>query len=158
MNHVDMLSKELGKQGWSQHSFSEHMGWHKEKMNRWKLGRQSPWISQMEDCWQALGFTLLPARLPSITPRLSSGGNDRPLRTISSSHKLVTMLFIEMDDRRLMRQEVLEIAGLAHDTFRVWARDPRGGRTSSVEACWNVMGMSMIPFPISTLGAIHAAA
>lgn len=158
MNHVQVLSSEILRQGWSQQAFSVHMGWQKEKINRWKIGEQTPWTSQLEDCWQALGFTLLPTRMPSISPRLVVGKNDKPSCTIHGTHKLVAMLFLEMEQRRLVRRHVLDEAGLESETFKRWSKDPRGGRAASLEACWNVMGMSMIPFPISTLGAIHAAA
>ena len=158
MDHVKLLSMELKRAGWGQEAFSIHMGWHRNKLYNWNKQVHRPYVSQMEDCWQKLGYTLLPARMPSIAPRLVNGKSTHNPPYASDTHKIVAMLLMEIDQRNLSRRGVAEAAGYEHDSLLRWSKDPRGGHMDSVEACWNVMGMSLLPFPISTLGAIHAAA
>jgi hypothetical protein len=155
---VKALVAEMRKQGWTQKAFSTHLGFHPVKIDRWVEGSQLPRVSQMEAAWRELGYTLLPVRLPSLSPRLVSGKTKEVNRVIlSQAHPIIFSLLSEIEQRKLIHTDVLEAAGLAHDTFRSWAKNPHLGRIADVEACFNVMGLSLLPFPVATLGLLNAA-
>ena len=155
---IKALTAEMRKQGWTQKGFSTHLGFHPVKIDRWVEGSQLPRVHQMEAAWRELGFTLLPVRLPSLTPRMVSGKTKEVYRVLpSKAHPLVFTLLAEIEQRQLIHTDVLEAAGLAHDSFRSWANSPHLGRIADLEACFNVMGLSLLPFPIATLGLLNAA-
>ena len=159
MNHIELLSRRLREQGWSKRGLSLHMGWHADKIHRWSTGEHNAWVADVERCWQEIGHTLLPVRVPYIKPRLTVGDNPKKFQAkYQDTHKIIHMLFSEIEERRLVKKAVFDAAGVPDRECRRWAKQPQGGGIECVEACFNVMGMSLLPFPISTLGAIHAAA
>ena len=67
------------------------------------------------------------------------------------------MLLTEIEQRRLIHTDVLDQVGLSRDTFQTWAKNSHLGRIDDLESCFNVMGLSLIPIPVFTLGIINAA-
>lgn len=155
---VKALVSEMRKQGWTQKGFSAHLGFHPVKIDRWVEGTQLPRIHQMDAAWRELGHALMPVRLPGLKPRLVSGNTKPVCRVLPSiAHPIVFMLILEIEQRKLIHTDVLAAAGLAHDSLRSWANNPHLGRVGDIEACFNVMGLSLIPIPVTTLGIINAA-
>ena len=145
-----MLLAELKRRKISWNRFSEQMGWPSYTLSRWKsLGpatSETPWVDEMEACWNRLGFTLVPdsqlLKLGSVRKRLKLG-----------VHPVVCILFTIAENRGITRKMLGDAADIHRNTVVNMAVGKSRGKVPVVEACYGVLGMPLRPVPLQDAGA-----
>jgi hypothetical protein len=163
MKHLDLLSAELKRRGMTKRHLSREMGWHEDTIARWGEhgpGKTSkPWIDDLDRCWNYLGMQLVPVR----TADLKSWRLDEPLqprvnKPSRNCHRIIDALFEEMEARNFPRRVIADKAGVGVNTLGRMATGKSRGKPEILEACFNVMGLSLVPVHMATLAALKAAA
>lgn len=124
--------------------FSLEMGWRPDVLSRWKWTTQNartPWIDEMESCWNRLGFTLIPEG------RWLEMGRSKS-RLASGIHPVVCVLFAALEERSLSRETLANATGIHLNTITNMASGKSRGKTWMVEACFGVLGMPLRPRPL----------
>jgi lambda repressor-like predicted transcriptional regulator len=140
----DLLFAELKRRRIYWKHFSSEMGWRPYVLSRWKASdrnARTPWIDEMEACWNRLGFTLVPERRWLKTGRSKS-------RVSAGIHPVVCVLLAALEERGLSREALASAAGLHRNTIGNMAAGKSRGKAWMVEVCFGVLGMPLRPRPL----------
>ena len=148
MNHLELLLSEMQRQGITKRDMARAMNWHEDTLIRWDrttARTNRAWLDDLALCWLHLGYELVPVRMPGMKSRIPNGSsfatNKKPYRC----HPIVRVMFEELEARGIRREDLASAVGIHPNTLDNMEAGRSRGKPDIVEACFNVLGMTLKP-------------